>query len=304
VTSLVVQRIWVNIDLAGDATRCHNTHLGRAMQVALRSAEPVKFRTSRKISMESKPFITVDKHPISLQQALQYLQAKGTLGAFISDILSQYVLEQELQKRGEGAIDRSAIEQAIIDFRLQNQLTDPQKFQVWLQSRNLDFAGFFAQVQSRFQQETLKAEVAEPKLQEYFIERKLFLDRVVLSRIIVDNQELAEELYSQIVEEGAKFEQLAQEYSLADDRIANGMMGPVSRGTMPDVLRAAVDSARAGEVLKPLELDGRWGVFRVEQVLSASLENAQLKQTLRDELFERWLAEKIQQMNVKVQVEL
>jgi len=50
----------------------------------------------------------------------------------------------------------------------------------------------------------------------------------VLSRIAVTEKELAEELRSQILE-GARFEQLAQEYSLTDERIVNGMMGPMPR---------------------------------------------------------------------------
>jgi parvulin-like peptidyl-prolyl isomerase len=143
--------------------------------------------------------------------------------------------------------------------------------------------------------------VAEPKIQEYFIERKLFLDRVVLSRIIVGERELAEELASQI-EEGASFEQLAKEYSLTDDRIVNGMMGPVSRGTLPDILRASVDSASSGELVGPLELEERWGLFRVEEFLPASLENGQLREALQNELFEQWLTEKMQKMTVKLQV--
>jgi parvulin-like peptidyl-prolyl isomerase len=57
----------------------------------------------------------------------------------------------------------------------------------------------------------------------------------------VNEQELAEELASQI-EEGASFDQLAREYSIADDRVLNGMMGPVSRGALPDILRASVDA--------------------------------------------------------------
>ncbi|MHC5833687.1 MAG: peptidylprolyl isomerase, partial [Nostoc sp.] len=89
---------------------------------------------------------------------------------------------------------------------------------------------------SNLKLEKLKAQITEPNLQEYFIERKIFLDRVVLSRLVVEDQALAEELKSQIVEDGARFELLVQEYSVEDDRIFNGMMGAVSRGRMPDVL--------------------------------------------------------------------
>jgi parvulin-like peptidyl-prolyl isomerase len=246
-------------------------------------------------------FLTVDDQPISLAQAIEYLQSSDKLQQFVVEILRQHIIAQELQTRDDLDISPALTEQAMVDFRLQSQLSDPKRFQEWLASKGTDYATFHNQITSRFKLKKLREQVTEPKLQEYFIERKLFLDRVVLSRIIVANQELAEELCSQI-DEGASFEQLAREYSLADDRVANGMMGPVSRGAMPDGLRAAVDLASAGELVGPLELEGRWVLFRVEQLLPASIEDSQLKQVLENELFERWLAEKMQKQRVKLQV--
>ncbi len=251
--------------------------------------------------MESLAFLTIDDQSISFRQAVKYLQVSGKLGHFIGDVLRQYVIEQEIQTREDIFISPAVTEQTIIDFRLKNQLTDPQSFQDWLKNNGTDYATFHSKVAFGFKLEKLKAAITEPKLQEFFIERKIFLDRVILSRIIVDNRELAEELQAQI-EEGASFEQLAREYSLADDKIVNGMMGPVSRGTMPDILRAAIDVASPGKVIGPIELEERYGLFRVEQFLSASLEDTQLKQALQNELFEKWLAEKIQKLTVKLQV--
>lgn len=246
-------------------------------------------------------FLVVDDYPISLVQALRYLQASGKMQLLIGDILRQYIIEKEIQARTDIEINSALAEQAIIDFRLQNQLTDAKQFQEWLVSQGTDRESFHRQISFGFKQEKLKFLVTEPKLQEHFIQRKLFLDRIVISRIIVEQQELAEELASQI-EEGASFEQLAKEYSVMDDRIVNGMMGPVSRGTLPDILRAAIDKASPGEVVGPLAIDSGWGLFRVEQFLPASLEQIQLKQALQNELFEQWLAEKIQKLTVKLQV--
>jgi parvulin-like peptidyl-prolyl isomerase len=251
--------------------------------------------------MESLSFLTVDNQPISIEQAVKYLQASGKLTQFIGDIIRQYIIEQEITMRDDIDISSALTEQTIIDFRLKNQLTEPQNFQEWLKKNGTDYATFHSSVAFGFKLEKLKALVTEPKLPEYFIERKIYLDRVVLSRIFVDNSELSEELQTQI-EEGGSFEQLAKEYSLTDDRIVNGMMGPVSRGTLPDKLRAAVDAANPGQLIGPIEFDGRYGLFRVEQFLPASLEDTQLKQALQNELFEKWLAEKIQTLTVKLQV--
>ncbi|MBD1889926.1 peptidylprolyl isomerase [Coleofasciculus sp. FACHB-SPT9] len=250
--------------------------------------------------MESVPFLLVNDQSISLEQALKYLQFSGKITSFIGEILRQYVIEQQLQAL-DIDISLAAIEQAVIDFRLQRNLADPKSFQEWLVRNGINYETFHDQVKSGFQLTKLKTQIAEPKLQEYFIERKLFLDRVVLSRLVVAQQELAEELYSQI-EEGASFEQLAQEYSLTDDRIVNGMMGPVSRGTLPDQIRAAIDTASPGRLLEPLKLEERWALFRVEKFLPASLEDNQLKEALQNELFEQWLAQKIQTLTVKLQI--
>jgi parvulin-like peptidyl-prolyl isomerase len=259
--------------------------------------------------MESLPFLIVNDQTISIEQAVKYLQASGKLGQFIGDILRQHVIEQEIETRNDIEIGTAITEQAIIDFRLTNQLTDPQSFQDWLTKSNTDYTSFHTSVAFGYKLEKLKAVITQPKLQEYFIERKIFLDRIVLSRIVVNNRELADELQIQI-EEGGSFEQLAREYSITDDRIVNGVMGVISRGSLPDTIRAVIDVASPGQLLGPLEMvggtsleeEGPYGLFRVEQFLPASLEDTQLKQALQNELFDKWLAEKIQKLTVKLQV--
>lgn len=251
--------------------------------------------------MESNALLIVNDQSLSLRECLKYLQMAGKLQGFVGDILRQYVLEKEIETRDDLEIPAAMIEQAVVDFRLQNKLTDAQVFQDWLAKNGSNYDLFHRQIRNSFKLEKLKAQIVEARLQEHFIERKLMLDRVVLSRIVVESKELAEELHSQI-SEGSSFEQLAKEYSKADERVANGMMGPVSRGTLPDGLRSAIDSANPGDLIGPIQIENYWALFRVEQFLPATLEDNQLKQAMQNELFERWLAERIQTMTVKLQV--
>jgi len=249
----------------------------------------------------TEPFLTIDDQPISVRQAFRYLQVNRKLDGFIGEIVRQFVIERELETNPDLNVASTAIEQAIIDFRLQQKLTDPKQFQEWLAGNGMTYEAFHSQIAYGFKIRKLKDDIVALKLQEYFIERKVFLDRVVLSRIIVQDKELAEELKSQL-SEGGDFGQLARDYSLTDDKVMNGMVGPVSRGTMPDLLRAAVDVASPGDVIGPLGMEERWGLFRVEELISASLEDPQVKQGLQDELFEQWLAERIQKLPIKLQL--
>lgn len=249
----------------------------------------------------SKAFLTVDDAELSIRDCLRYLQSGNKLQQFIADVLRQYVLDQELKTREDLGIDEAAVQQAVIDFRMQQNLTDPDSFQEFLKKNGMDAIGFQKQITNNFKLEKLKAIVSGERLQEYFIERKVFLDRVILSRIIVESQDMAEELKVQI-QEGESFEKLAQAHSITDDKLVNGMMGPVSRGTLPDEIRAKIDAAEVNDIVGPLQLEDRWGLFRVEQQLEATLDDPQLQQSLRNELFERWLSEKIQKMQVRLQV--
>lgn len=251
----------------------------------------------------SEPFLTIDDIPVSLAQAVRYLQMGRKFDGFIGEILRQFVIERELKEQDELETNVSMVEQAVVDFRIEQNLTDSRQFQQWLSANGLTYETFRDQVAYGFQYRTLKERVTAPRLQEYFIERKIYLDRVVLSRIIVDNQELADELKTQIQEGTATFEQLARDYSLTDDRIVNGMVGPVSRGSMPDELRASVDQASIGDVVGPMGMEGRWGLFRIEKVINASLEDEQVQNALRDELFEQWVAQKIETLPIKLQIQ-
>ncbi len=249
--------------------------------------------------MELNSLLTVDGKKIIVPQAFAYLKACGKLQNFITEILRQHVIAQEFQTRDDVSIDPFLIEQALVNFRVERQLTDPKVFQEWLESNGPAYADLRNHTIYMLKLAKLKALITQPKLQEYFIERKVFLDCVVLSQIAVTEQELAEELLSQLLEGSATFEQLAREHSLSEDRIANGMMGPLSRGRLKHSLRAAVDAASPGEVVGPIEM-GLYCLFRVEQFLPARLEG-KVQEQLQNEIFEQWLAEKVQKMNVKLE---
>jgi parvulin-like peptidyl-prolyl isomerase len=183
--------------------------------------------------MDSSLFLKANEQPISLEQGLRYLEAAGKLESVIWEIIRQHVLEQELQTIEDFDSSSELVEEVVINFRLDNQLTESEGFQEWLDDEGIDDDIFRQQIADSLKLDTLKVRVTEANLQEYFIERKLFLDQVIISRLVVEESALAEELKSQIVEDGASFEKLVREYSVAEDAIFNGMMGAINRGSLP-----------------------------------------------------------------------
>jgi len=247
--------------------------------------------------MQSTLLLNISDRAISFTESLGYLRKAGKLQPFLMEIVRQYILEQEAQ--AIPAIDIDTVEQLIIDFRIQKQLANPEKFQQWLVANSLNFADFRSQFAFRLQVDRLKASIVEPKLQEYFAQRQFFLERVVLSRIVVDSADLAKDLRQQLEQEGADFTQLAKKYSAVDDAVVGGVMGAVSRGQMPELMQSATANAVPGQIIGPMQIDDRFCLLKVEQLLPAKLEG-QLQQELENQIFEEWLREKVQAAKVQL----
>ena len=144
--------------------------------------------------------------------------------------------------------------------------------------------------------------MVEPILEQHFNQQKIWLDQVVLSRIVVRQIDLAEQLKHQMLDDGQSFEQLAKAYSIADDSLTNGMMGAIAVGQLPEPIREAVATANPGDLLGPIEVEGHYSLLRVEQHLPANLEG-QLKQQLKEQLFDQWLQEKASKSIIKMHLD-
>ncbi|NEP85804.1 MAG: peptidylprolyl isomerase [Okeania sp. SIO2C2] len=252
--------------------------------------------------MESKPLLTIGEEQLSWGQGLRYLQASGKLQSFVTEIVRQYVIEKELQSREDINVNPAVLQQAIIDFRLQRKLEDQQKFQEWLQQNRINYNALESQIENSFKLKQLKDSVTVEKIETYFNERKAGLDYVILSRIVVGDQELADALRRKIVEEGSRFEDLAKEYSVTNDKNFNGIMGAVSLSSLPEDLRNSVNTANPGEILGPFQTNKFWSLFRLEQLQGASLDNPEIRKKLDGELFERWISEKLQDNKITLHV--
>ena len=248
--------------------------------------------------MDINNFLTIDGVTLSLEQSLDYLRTAGKLSTVVLEIAQQYLLENEIKALEISEPEADIVEQFIVEFRLQQQLTSPESFQKWLLTNGINYADFKHQVTFRIKQENLKEKVTELKVQKYFVQNKENLARVVLSRIVVQHPEIAEDLKAQL-ERGADFVQLAKQYSTVDDAVVGGVMGPVIRAQMPEMVRKATENAQVGQIIGPLQIEGRYCLLKIEQLLPASLDGA-LKRDLENLLFEEWLKEKLQNMNVKL----
>jgi hypothetical protein len=249
--------------------------------------------------MTSPNFLMIDEEPISLAQAVGYLQSTGRFQEFLLEILAQHALAKEVRSHIDPTLSTEVLEQRLIDFRTQNNLTHPNDFQSWLVAQGMNYEMFRQQSLWNLSLELLKEQISREQLVDFFQQRKPFLDQVILSWIAVDTEELILEM-QQKLESGLEFDQLADVYASPDED-AYGVEEPFSREGMPEVLKTAIATVEPGYFTNPVCLDDRWYIFRVDALITAEL-NDDLRSQLETELFDHWLNHKVEAMTVKLEI--
>ncbi|USR91485.1 peptidylprolyl isomerase [Phormidium yuhuli AB48] len=247
-------------------------------------------------------FITIDDQAISLKQAIGYLNTTGDLPKFIQRILYRHIIEQTLSHRLDVAVEPQQIEQAIVNFRVQNKLTEPAPFEEWLKSQGLTYESFQKRVSESLRVEVLKQKEISQESRKYFNDNKAALDRIVLSRIVVLAQALAKEIQQQLTNGTATFEALAKQHSVTNDSSLGGLMGTLQMGQLPPEIRGQLAGHGVGDIIGPLEVEGRYTILRIEQILPAAYEG-DLRKQLEERFFAQWLQNQLKDHDIKLNIE-
>lgn len=131
------------------------------------------------------------------------------------------------------------------------------------------------------------------KLEGYFLERKSQLDQVIYSMLRTQDRGAADELYFRILEGEQSFAELAKRYSEGPEALTGGIVGPVELGSYPPNFARLLATSQPGQLLSPIRLEGRSAIIRVEEKISAQLDE-ETSQRLLNEQFERWIQQQIE----------
>jgi len=237
---------------------------------------------------------------LTVQHVISYLRRSGHLSVLLGEVASQFLLEKEIEKRSDITVTAQLVDDELQAFQLKNELTDHDAFQAWLISNSFkDELSFRSSLEFKLKLEQLAIEMEAEKGLDHFIEHKIELDQLVVSRIVVLSQNAAEELRLQIDEKKFQFEELAREYSLTEDAMTNGLVGFVSRKEMLEQIGVDLYDVHIGELVGPVECAEGWSIFRVDEFVPAQYDD-ETKEFIRTQLLDEWLSSQIQSLNVDV----
>jgi PPIC-type PPIASE domain len=225
--------------------------------------------------------VRVGNRQVTAELICQHMSRSSLLPQLLREIILDRVLAQwEPASTAELAEGRAAFEQCY------------QQLAGLTQSRNMSQVQLTKIAERTVKLQQFKQGIWGGKLGSYFLERKSQLDRVVFLVMQLTDGSIAQELYFRVQSGETPFAELALKYSQGIEAKAGGKVGPISIANLhPDMVRQ-IERLQPGQVSPLFIINNAYVFVQLEEMLPAQFDDS-LRQSLLDELFEKWLQAQI-----------
>ncbi|SMP51566.1 peptidylprolyl isomerase [Anoxynatronum buryatiense] len=189
-------------------------------------------------------------------------------------------------------------------------IKDDEELMNFMEQNNIDETYFRREMEKEllmmeFQDYYLSyIEVTDEDAQAYFdANPDLFtFDQVAASHILVDTEEKARELRSQL-DEGADFALLAAEHSTCPSAAQGGDLGSFGRGQMVPAFENAAFSMEAGDISDPVQTEFGWHVILVNERINETDDFEEAKDYIISQLRQDQLMAHIEALRESAEVQ-
>jgi parvulin-like peptidyl-prolyl isomerase len=186
-------------------------------------------------------------------------------------------------------VETEELQQAADQIRLVNKLNSAEETWRWLEKHGLTLDDFERMVSTNLLSAKLAQHLFADKIERYFIERQLDYAGAVMYEILLDDEDLAIELFYSIKEGEMSFYDVAHQYVRDTElRRKGGYKGTVHRQNLKPEISAAVFAATPPQILKPIITAQGAHLIFVEEILQPQLDPT-LRYQILSTLFSNWL---------------
>ncbi|MEW5858163.1 MAG: peptidylprolyl isomerase [Cyanobacteriota bacterium] len=231
------------------------------------------------------------------EDILQQLKLSCKFPEIIEQIVTRKVIEHTTANLGIKA-EIEELQKAANKFRLMNQLQNAGDTWAWLEKQGLSLEDFEIVVYNRLLSTKLANYLFLDKIEPYFFEKQLDYARVVIYEIILDDKDLALELFYTLQEGELSFYDVAHKYIKDTElRRKGGYRGILYRKDLKPEISAAVFASKPPQLLKPIVTSQGVHLIWVEEITQAQLDNL-LRNKIGSDLFNEWLKQQIEQVKI------
>lgn len=234
---------------------------------------------------------------ITNQDILHHLKLACQIPTIIEGIITRKVINSAATEASI-QVEIAELQQAADQMRFMNKLLNADDTWAWLQKFALSLDDFEEMVYINVLSGKLAQHLFGDKVEPWFYEHQLDYAAAVMYEVVLDDEDLALELFYELQEAETSFAQMAQEYIQEQElRRKGGYLGLVKRQQMKPEISAKVFAATPGEVLKPIVTSKGVHLIKVEEIIQPELDD-KLRYQILSELFEGWLKRQVEEVEV------
>ncbi|EDX76421.1 hypothetical protein MC7420_4677 [Coleofasciculus chthonoplastes PCC 7420] len=223
------------------------------------------------------------------------------LSCQIPDLVEQIVTRKIITTAASEAgitMETEELQETANQFRFMNKLLSADETWTWLKKQSLSLDDFEEIVYYTAISGKLAAYLFADKVEPYFYEHQLDYASAVIYEVVLDDEDLAMELFYAITTEEMSFYDVAQQYiQTVELRRKGGYRGMVQRQDMKPEISAAVFAATPPQMLKPIMTSQGVHLIFVEEMIQPELDD-KTRLEIVSNLFSAWLKQKIEQVEI------
>jgi parvulin-like peptidyl-prolyl isomerase len=236
---------------------------------------------------------------VSRDEILHQLKLSCQIPSVVEGILTRKMIGCAAQEAGI-KVEPEELQQTADNLRLMKKLQSANATWSWLQKHSLSLDDFEELVHTTVISSKLAQHLFADKVEPFFVEHQLDYVQVVMSEIVLDDEDLAVELFYALQEGEISFPEAAHQH-IRDTEVSHsgGYRGRLSRTDLKPEISAAVFAATPPQILKPLVTSKGVHLIWVQELIQPQLDEI-LRHKILSDLFSFWLKRQLEQFSVEI----
>jgi len=240
---------------------------------------------------------------ITSEDILHQVKLSCQIPSIVEGIVTRKIIASAAAEAGI-KLETEELQKAADQFRLINKLRSGNDTWAWLQKHSLSLEEFQEAVYEGVISGKLAQHLFADKVEPWFFEHQLDYAGVVMYEVVLDDEDLAMELFYALQEGEMSFPEVTHQYIQDTElRRSGGYRGIARREDLKPEISAAVFAATPPQILKPIVTSKGVHLILVEQLIQSQLDDKLRSKILLD-LFSEWTKRQVEQVEVVTNLDL
>ena len=234
---------------------------------------------------------------INQTAVVNHLKLSSQLNRTLEGIATCKVIEAKAAELKLEITDNE-IQQAADEFRLAHNLHNIEATWQWLKVNHLSMDDFEALITTNSMTKKLAHNLFSDRVKSFFFQNQLNYAGAAMYEVVLDDQDMAIELFCALQEGEMSFHDVARTYeSNPARRRSGGYCGVLQRQNLKPEISAAVFSASPPQLLKPIVTSIGVHLILVEEIIQPQLDE-ELYNQIMSGLFSEWIQQQLEEVQI------